>query len=121
MGIEPHPCGSCDPQERRAAGRAATADAAEQRKTMTVLRRRSRLPGWLDAGPLEPLIGSFALHLAAEGKAARTVAGYTSAVRWFAVGYLAGEPGKTSWERRLRNPGGSRSPATEQPGIEGSE
>ena len=94
MGIEPHPCGSCDPQERRAAGRAATANAAEQRKTMTVLRRRSRLPGQprqLDAGPLEPLIGSFALHLAAEGKAARTVQGYTSAVRWFAAGYLAGE------------------------------
>jgi site-specific recombinase XerD len=50
-------------------------------------------------GPLEQQIGSFALHLAAEGKAARTVAGYTSAVRWFAVGYLAGEPGKTSWEQ----------------------
>ena len=102
MGIEPHLCGSCDPQERRTAGRAATADAAEQRKTMTVLRRRSRLPGQpgqLDAGPLEPLIGSFALHLAAEGKAARTVQGYTSAVRWFAVGYLAGQPGKTSWEQ----------------------
>ena len=102
MGIEPHLCGSCDPQERRAAGRNATADAAEQRKTMTVLWRRSRLPGQprqLDAGPLEPLIGSFALHLAAEGKAARTVAGYTSAVRWFAVGYLAGQAGKTSWEQ----------------------
>jgi integrase/recombinase XerD len=69
---------------------------------MTVLRRRSRLPGQprqLDAGPLEPLIGSFALHLAAEVKAVRTVAGYTSAVRWFAVGYLAGEAGKTSWEQ----------------------
>ena len=66
---------------------------------MTVLRRRSRLPGQLDAGPLEPLIGSFALHLAAEGKAARTVAGYTSAVRWFVGGYLAVEPGKTSWEQ----------------------
>ena len=102
MGIEPHLCGSCDPQEPRAAGRNATADAAEQRKTMTVLWRRSRLPGQprqLDAGPLEPLIGSFALHLAAEGKAARTVAGYTSAVRWFAVGYLAGQAGKTSWEQ----------------------
>ena len=68
---------------------------------MTVLRRRSRLPGQprqLDAGRLEPLIGSFALHLAAEGKAARTVQGYTAAVRWFAAGYLAGEAGKTSWE-----------------------
>ena len=102
MGIEPRPYGTSQPPERRAAGRAATADPAEQRRTMTVLRRRSRLPGQprrLDAGPLEPLIGSFALHLAAEGKAARTVQGYTAAVRWFAAGYLAGQPGKTSWEQ----------------------
>ena len=42
------------------------------------------------------MIGSFALHLAAERKAARPVQGYTSAVRWFATGYLAG---KTSWEQ----------------------
>ncbi|MGD0068514.1 MAG: tyrosine-type recombinase/integrase [Streptosporangiaceae bacterium] len=69
---------------------------------MVVLRPRPRLPGQprqLDAGPLEPLIRSFALHLAAEGKAARTVRGYTSAVRWFAVGYLADEAAKTSWEQ----------------------
>jgi site-specific recombinase XerD len=69
---------------------------------MTVPRRRPRLPAQprqLDAGPLEPQIGSFALHLAAEGKAARTVQGYTSAVGWFAAGYLAGEAGKTSWEQ----------------------
>ena len=67
---------------------------------MTAPRRWSpapKQPRQLDAGPLEPLIGSFALHLAAEGKAARTVAGYTSAVRWFAVGYLGDKPGKTSW------------------------
>ena len=25
--------------------------------------------------------------------------GYTSAVRWFAAGYLAGQPGRTSWEQ----------------------
>jgi hypothetical protein len=69
---------------------------------MIVPRPHPRLPRQarqLDAGPLEPLIGSFVLHLAAEDKAARTVQGYTSAVRWFAVGYLAGEPGKTSWEQ----------------------
>lgn len=92
---------SCQPQERPAAGRGATADSAEQSKTMAAPRRRSRRPGQprrLDAGPLEPLIGSFALHLAAEGKAARAQ-GYTSAVRWLAAGYLAGEPGKTSWEQ----------------------
>jgi integrase len=102
MGIEPHPRGSTQPQEHRAADRHGTADPAEQSKTMTALQPRPRLPEQprqLDAGPLEPLIGSFALHLAAEGKAARTVQGYTSAVRWFAVGYLAGQAGKTSWEQ----------------------
>jgi site-specific recombinase XerD len=66
---------------------------------MAAARRLPRQPGHLDAGPLEPLIGSFALHLAAEGKAARTVAGYTSAVRWFAASYLAGQGGKTSWKQ----------------------
>jgi site-specific recombinase XerD len=102
MAPEPHLPASGHPQERRAAGPAAAAGPAEQSKTMTVPRRGSRLPGQprrLDAGPLEPLIGSFALHLAAEGKAARTVQGYTSAVRWFAAAYLAGQAGKASWEQ----------------------
>jgi site-specific recombinase XerD len=62
-------------------------------------RRSSRPPGLPGAGPLEPDIASFRLHLAAEGKAARTVQGYTSAVRWFAVGYLLTQAGKTSWEQ----------------------
>ena len=99
MGIEPPRRGSCQPQERRAADRHATADPAEDSKTMAVPRPRPRLPRQLDAGSLEPLIGSFRLHLAAEGKAARTVQGYTGAVRWFAAGYLLGQPGKTSWEQ----------------------
>ena len=102
MRIEPDPCGSYEPQKREAAGRPATADPAEQRKTMTAPRRWSpppEQPRPLDAGPLEPLIGSFALHLTAEGKAARTVAGYTSAVRWFAASYLIAEQGKTRWEQ----------------------
>jgi hypothetical protein len=84
MGIEPHPYGSYQPQERRAARRDATADPAEENKTVTVPRSRPRLPKearHLDAGPLGADIGSFRLHLAAEGKAARTVQGYTSAVR----------------------------------------
>jgi len=103
MDIRRHPYRSTQPRtERRAVSRAATADPAEQSKTMTAPRPRPRLPKQprqLDAGPLEPVIGSFALHLAAEGKAARTVQGYTSAVRWFAVGHLAGQHGKTSWEQ----------------------
>ena len=61
-------------------------------------RRSSRPPGLLDAGPLGAGIGSFRLHLAAEGKSARTVQGYTSAVRWFAAAWLLPQAGKTSWE-----------------------
>jgi site-specific recombinase XerD len=102
MGIGPHPYGASQPQERRAVGRHGTADPAEQSKTMAVPRPCWRLPGrprQLDAGPLEPMIGSVALHLAAEGKAARTVEGYTSAVRWFAASYLLGQSGKTRWEQ----------------------
>ena len=62
-------------------------------------RRRPRQPGQPDAGPLGADIGSFRLHLAAEGKAARTVQGYTSAVRWFAAAHLLGQVGRTSWEQ----------------------
>ena len=62
-------------------------------------RRRRGLAGALDAGPLGADIASFRLHLAAEGKAARTVEGYASAVRCFAAGYLLGQAGKTSWDQ----------------------
>ena len=41
-------------------------------------RLRRRKP--LGAGPLAPEIGSFRLHLAAEGKAPKTVRTYTEAV-----------------------------------------
>ena len=99
MGIGPHPYGSTQPQELRATGLHATAEPAEQSKTMAAARRLPGQPGHLDAGPLEPLIGSFALYLAAEGKAARTVQGYTSAVRWLAAAYLLAEQGKTRWEQ----------------------
>ena len=66
---------------------------------MTASRSRSRQPKQFDAGMFEAEISSFALHLAAEGKAARTVQGYTAAVRWFAAGYLLRQAGKTSWEQ----------------------
>ena len=102
MALEPHLPVPGHPQERSAADQAAAAGQAEERKTMPGPRRSSRQPrppGLPDAGPLEPDIASFRLHLAAEGKAARTVQGYTSAVRWFAAGYLLGQAGKTSWEQ----------------------
>ena len=102
MAPEPHLPVPGHPQERSAADQAAAAGPAEERKTMAGPRRSSRQPrppGLLDAGPLEPDIASFRLHLAAEGKSARTVRGYTSAVRWFAAGYLLSQAGKTSWEQ----------------------
>ena len=58
--------------------------------------RQPRPPGLLDAGPLEPDIASFRLHLAAEGKAAKTIRTYTEAVQWFAAARL---PGRASWEQ----------------------
>ena len=62
-------------------------------------RRQCRQPEPLDASPLGADIGSFRLHLAAEGKSARTVQGYTSAVRWFATAWLLSQAGKTSWDQ----------------------
>ena len=99
MAPEPHLPVPGHPQERSTAGQAAAADPAEERKTMAGPRRQRRLAKPLDAGPLGADIGSFRLHLAAEGKSARTVQSYTSAVRWFAVGYLLGQAGKTSWDQ----------------------
>jgi integrase/recombinase XerD len=46
-------------------------------KTMTAPRQ----PKQVDAGPLLPEIGSFRLHLAAEGKSAKTIRTYTEAAR----------------------------------------
>ena len=99
MALEPHLSELGHPQECRAADRHTASDPAEQSKTMAGPRRRPRQPGQPDAGPLDADIGSFRLHLAAEGKAARTVQGYTGAVRWFAAGYLLRQAGKTSWEQ----------------------
>ena len=42
-------------------------------------------------------MGSFWLHLAAEGKAGRTLDTYTKAVRWFAAAHLVRQTDKTSW------------------------
>jgi hypothetical protein len=63
---------------------------------MTTPRPRSRQPKQLDAGILQAEITSFALRLAAEGKAAKTIRTYTEAVRWFAATCL---PSRASWEQ----------------------
>jgi site-specific recombinase XerD len=66
---------------------------------MAVPPPRPRQRKVLDAGPLAPEIGSFRLHLAAEGKAAKTVRTYTEAVAWFAAAHLVPRTGCTSWEQ----------------------
>jgi len=57
---------------------------------------RRRKP--LDAGPFAPEISSFRLHLAAEGKAPKTVRTYTEAVAWFAAAHLIPRTSQTRWE-----------------------
>jgi site-specific recombinase XerD len=64
---------------------------------MTALRLRSRQPKQLDAGIFQAEISSFALRLAAEGKAAKTIRTYTQAVQWFAAARL--QAGPAGWEQ----------------------
>src|SRR2546423_1266510 len=52
---------------------------------MTAQESRSWQPKQLDAGMFQAEISSFALRLAAEGKAAKTIRTYTEAVQWFAA------------------------------------
>jgi site-specific recombinase XerD len=65
--------------------------------TLPPPRPRRRKP--LDAGPFAPEIASFRLHLAAEGKAAKTVRTYTEAVAWFAGGHLIPRTSHARWEQ----------------------
>jgi site-specific recombinase XerD len=66
---------------------------------MTTGTQRSRQPKPLAAGAFQGEISSFRLHLAAEGKAAKTVRSYTEAVRWFAAAYLLRETSRTGWDQ----------------------
>jgi site-specific recombinase XerD len=69
---------------------------------MAAPRRCSRQPRQMDAGVLGAEIGSFRLHLAAEGKAPKTIGLYTEAVAWFAAARLLDQAGKTGWEQADR-------------------
>jgi site-specific recombinase XerD len=42
----------------------------------------------LDAGPLQPMVNSFELHLRAEKKSPKTIRTYLEAAQWFAAQYL---------------------------------
>ncbi len=66
---------------------------------MTVPQPRPRRRKPLDAGPFAPEIGSFRLHLAAEGKAPKTVRTYTEAVAWFAAAHLIPRTRCTRWDQ----------------------
>ena len=66
--------------------------------TVTAPQTRSGQTKPLDAGMFQPEISSFRLHLAAEGKAAKTVRTYTEAVQWFAAAYLRREENRKGWE-----------------------
>jgi len=74
-------------------------DEGDERKTFVGGWRRSSHPKQLEAGPFEAEVGSFWLHLAAEGKAGRTLDTYTKAVRWFAAAHLVQQTDKTRWEQ----------------------
>jgi hypothetical protein len=74
-------------------------DEGDERKIVADRRPRSSHPKQLDAGPFEAEVGSFWLHLAAEGKAGRTLDAYTKAVRWFAAAHLVQQTDKTRWEQ----------------------
>jgi hypothetical protein len=64
---------------------------------MTAPRPRNRQARQLDAGMFQAEISSFRLHLAAEGKSARTIQTYTEAAAWFAGEWLAGRTSRTMW------------------------
>src|SRR5580658_10187786 len=66
---------------------------------MTKSLSRSPQPKQLDAGIFQAEISSFALRLAAEGKAAKTIRTYTEAVQWFAAAGLPGQASRASWEQ----------------------
>jgi integrase/recombinase XerD len=66
---------------------------------MTAPQPRSRQPKQLDAGILQAEISSFRLHLAAEGKSARTIRTYTEAAQWYAAAHLRQQASRTRWEQ----------------------
>jgi site-specific recombinase XerD len=50
----------------------------------------------LDAGPFQPMVGSFELHLRAEKKSPKTIRTYLEAAQWFAASYLV-PAGMSDW------------------------
>src|SRR5260370_32321646 len=59
--------------------------------------RTARAPKKLAAGPFQPAISSFRLHLNAEGKSPKTVRTYVEAVQWFAAAHLRARTDRADW------------------------
>src|SRR5260370_9530413 len=87
-----------DLRKRSRTDACTTAEPQEERKTMTVPQPRPRRRKPLDAGPFAPEIGSFPLHLAAEGKAAKAVRTYPQALAWFPSAPPIPPPTHPRWE-----------------------
>jgi hypothetical protein len=87
-----------DLRKRSGADAGVSAEPQEERKTMPVQQPRPRRRKPLDAGPFAPEIGSFRLHLAAEGKASKTVRTCTEAVQWFAAAHLIARTSRARWD-----------------------
>ena len=92
MALEASFLNFSDLRERSGTSACASAEPQEERKTMTVPQPRPRRRKPLDAWVFQPEICSFRLHLAAEGKAVKTVWTYTDAVAWFAAAHLVPAP-----------------------------
>jgi site-specific recombinase XerD len=88
-----------DLRKRSGMDTCASAEPQEERKNYD--GRATALPPAqaANAGPFQAEIGSFRLHLAAEGKAAKTVRMYTEAVQWFAAAHLLPQTSRTRWEQ----------------------
>jgi site-specific recombinase XerD len=99
MALEAHWVPVSYPRKKYFPDTVSVPDTAVERKTIVTSRRHSPVPKQLDAGPFEAEMDSFRLHLAAEGKAGRTLDAYTGAVRWFAAAHLLRETDKASWEQ----------------------
>ena len=99
MSLEPHPLWLKNPRRPRIPDNVKAADPGDESKTTAAAARRSPRPKVLEAGPFAADVGSFALHLAAEGKAPSTIRNYTEAVRWFAGEHLLRQTCKSSWEQ----------------------
>jgi len=58
---------------------------------------KGRVPKDLAAGPYQPAISSFRLHLGAEGKSPKTIRTYVEAVQWFAAAHLRAQADRADW------------------------